>query len=48
VVQELPPASDEPLLPEDPAENLGNAALPAPEAAPAEPPPPAEEPVNGF
>src|SRR5687767_5270569 len=45
VVEELPPASDEPLLPEDPAENFGNAVVPAPGAPPAEPPPPAEDPA---
>ena len=41
VVQELPAASDEPLLPAEPTEN---AVAPAPETQPAESPPPAEEP----
>ena len=48
VVNELAPASDEPQLPQEPAENFGNAAVPAPETPPAEPPPPADEPANGF
>ena len=44
VVEELPPASDQPLLPgEPPADNVGEPAQP-PETQPAEPPPPAEEP----
>ncbi|MBA3511360.1 MAG: monofunctional biosynthetic peptidoglycan transglycosylase [Sphingomonas sp.] len=45
VVQELPAATDEPLLPQEPAENVGNGA--APEAPPAELPPP-EEPANSL
>src|SRR5688572_44905 len=48
VVQELPPASDEPLLPEDPAQNFANVPTAAPETPPAEPPPPAGDPTNGF
>src|SRR5688572_26919927 len=48
VVQELPPASDEPLLAEDPAENVANLPAPLPETPPAEPPPPAGDPTNGF
>ncbi len=48
VVQELPPASAEPLLPEGPVENVGNAPMPAPETQPAEPALPAEEPANGL
>jgi monofunctional glycosyltransferase len=47
VVQELPAASDEPLLPEEPAVNAGQPA-PAPEIPPVEPLPPAEEPANGL
>ena len=43
VVQELPAASDEPLLPGEPAENIGEPA-PPPEIVPAEPAPPPEEP----
>ena len=45
VVQELPAAPDQPLLPQEPAETGGNAA--APETPPAEPPP-AEDPANSL
>src|SRR5687767_2173881 len=47
VVQELPPASDEPLLPEEPAVNT---AVPAPpsETPPAEQTPPPEQPANSL
>src|SRR5688572_1239796 len=48
VVEELPAASDEPLLPEDPAQNFANVPTAAPETPPAEPPPPAGDPTNGF
>ena len=49
VVQELSPASDEPLLPTEPAQNIGNVAVPGPETQPVEPPPPpAEDPANGL
>ena len=49
VVQELPAASDEPLLPEDP-QNVGNFEEPPPatDAPAGPPPPPAEEPANGL
>ena len=48
VVQELPDASDEPLLPDEPAQNVVVEPAPAPQAPPAEPPPPAAEPANGV
>jgi len=40
-VQELPPASDDPLLPEEPVTNVAD-PVPAPETLPAEPPPAAD------
>ena len=48
VVQELPAASNEPLLPEDPAENVAVEPAPTPQTPPAEPLPPADEAANGI
>jgi len=48
VVQELPAASDEPLLPDEPAENVAIDPAPAPQSPPPELPPAAEEPANGL